>query len=306
NRAGLKASAVNDGAQSRLVIDGSSDGTTSYLNPISNIVSGITFDAGATTLGTSWGSFQSNIGLDAKIKVDGLGNIYSTSNTVEDVLPGVTMTLKETTSTPLTVTVTDDTDTLKTTLNSFTTAFNDVINYINENKTGSLSGSTLARSIISQLRNELNTATHKDDSSGSQLSPFSILAELGLRTDQKTGKISFDSSNLDTALSTNFNVLSNLFTNTQNDVGTGNNAGLAHRIDDLLDNITNSTNGSLTGVKESADARITSLEKSIEREQTRLEKIRERLTKKFANLEQLVNSMNSQGSALTSALGKLR
>ncbi|MBF0146009.1 MAG: flagellar filament capping protein FliD [Magnetococcales bacterium] len=303
NISGLKASVVSDGYQNRLVIDGSS--------AISNLTSNLEFANGggtgvdSTISSVAWNAFQTDIGLDAKMKVDGLSNIYSSSNTVEDVLPGVTMTLKETTASAITVTVTDDTAALKTTLTSFTTSFNDVIDYINQNKAGALSGATLTRSIISQLRNELNSSTDKDDASGNILSPFSILAEMGLRTDQKTGKISFDSDELDSALSSNFTVLSDLFTNTQTEVGANNSAGLAHRIEDLLDNITNSTTGSLTGVKDSVSARISNLEKSIEREEARLEKVREMLTKKFSNLEQLVNSMNSQGTALTSALGKL-
>ncbi|MBF0348010.1 MAG: flagellar filament capping protein FliD [Magnetococcales bacterium] len=303
NISGLKASVVSDGYQNRLVIDGSS--------AISNLTSNLEFANGggtgvsSTISSVAWNAFQTDIGLDAKMKVDGLSNIYSSSNTVEDVLPGVTMTLKETTASAITVTVTDDTAALKTTLTSFTTSFNDVIDYINQNKAGALSGATLTRSIISQLRNELNSSTDKDDVSGNILSPFSILAEMGLRTDQKTGKISFDSDELDSALSSNFTVLSDLFTNTQTEVGANNSAGLAHRIEDLLDNITNSTTGSLTGVKDSVNARISNLEKSIEREEARLEKVREMLTKKFSNLEQLVNSMNSQGTALTSALGKL-
>ncbi|MBF0108998.1 MAG: flagellar filament capping protein FliD [Magnetococcales bacterium] len=306
NVSGLKASVVNDGYQNRLVIDGyTASPTVSGDTGIFSLTSTLAFSNGSTmdTVGT--GTFQSDIGLDAKMKVDGLSNIYSSSNTVEDVLPGVTMTLKETTSSAITVTVTDDTATLKTTLSSFTTAFNDVLDYINQNKTGSLSGATLVRTIVSQLRNELNSSTTKDDASGDVLSPFSILAELGLRTDQKTGKISFDSDELDDALSTNFNVLSDLFTNTETEVGTTGNAGLAYRLEDLLDNITNSTNGSLTGAKDSVEARLESLEKSIEREESRLEKVREMLTKKFSNLEQLVNSMNSQGTALTSAMAKL-
>ncbi|MBF0132699.1 MAG: flagellar filament capping protein FliD [Magnetococcales bacterium] len=296
NISGLKASVVNDGYENRLVIDGAT--------PISGLTSALVF--GSSTLSTvEFGVFQTAKGEDAKLKVDGLSNIYSHTNSVTDVLPGVTMTLKETTSSAITVTVTDDTSTLKTTLNSFTTAFNDVIDYINTNKTGSLYGSTIARSIISQMRNELNTSTAKNDASGDLLSPFSILAELGLRTDQKTGKISFSSTELDTALSTNFTVLSDLFTNTQTEVGAANKAGLAYRLEDLLDNLTNSTSGALTGVKNSQEARLTSLDKSIEREEARLEKVRDRLTKKFSNLEQLVSSLNSQGSALTSALSKL-
>ncbi|MBF0455034.1 MAG: flagellar filament capping protein FliD [Magnetococcales bacterium] len=300
---GVSASVVNDGTNNYLVIDGST---------ASQVISGVTVNLGFTqgtstytVNSTSTGFFQSSEGQDAKITVDGLSNIYSSSNVVDEVLPGVAMTIKGITTSSVSVTVSDDTAALKETLNSFTTAYNDVIDYIGKNKETVFSGATLTRSIISQMRSVLNTSTHKGDKSGDVLSPFSILAEMGLRTDQKTGKISFNDSTLDEAIATNFTALTNLFTNTQTAVDTGNNAGVAHRFESLIDDITNSSSGSLTGRSDGLQARIDGLEDSIERENYRLEKVRERLTLKFANLEQLVNSLNASGNALTSALGGL-
>ncbi|MBF0419689.1 MAG: flagellar filament capping protein FliD, partial [Magnetococcales bacterium] len=191
-------------------------------------------------------------------------------------------------------------------LNSFTSAFNDVIKFIADSsaKGGTLEASALARSVVSQLRGQLNTATSSGDLSGNRLSPFSILAEIGLRTDQKTGQVSFDSTKLDSALNTNFTNLASLFTNTQTAVGTNNSAGLSYRLDTLLKSITNNT-GSLGGSKQSLVDQLKSLDNTITREQAREDKVRAQLNKKFANLEQLVSSMNSQGNALTSALSKL-
>lgn len=308
---GLKASVVNDGQQNRLVLDG-----TTAISALSTSVGFSNVDGKntASTMDTtvaansSWGVFQSSIGQDAQMKIDGLSNIYSSSNSVTNVLPGMTLSLKQITpvGAPVSVTVANDNTTLKTTLTSFTTAFNDVIKYITDNsaKGGTLEASSLARNIVSQLRMQLNTPTSSGDLSGNRLSPFSMLAEIGLRTDQKTGQISFDSTKLDTALNSNFTNLSSLFTNTQTSVGTTNSAGLSYRLDTLLKNITNST-GSLGGSQQSITNQLKTLADSMTREQTREDQVRAQLNKKFSDLEQLVSQMNSQGSAMSAALAKM-
>ena len=175
----------------------------------------------------------------------------------------------------------------------------------NTNKTGALSGSTAARSVISQLRSVLNTRTSKGDASGDVLSPYSSLAELGLRTDSKTGRIGFDGTSLDDAISNNFNGITELFTNTQSSVGTGNSAGIAHRFEVMIKGMTNSSNGMLTNQDSGLQARIDRLNKDIERENTRLDKVRQQLTLKFSNLEQLVSRLNSAGNAMNSALSQM-
>jgi flagellar hook-associated protein 2 len=293
---GMTASVVNNGTNNFLVMDGSSS-----TMPITGVVTAMTV---GTTAITSYSTafFESDEGQDAKLTVDGLSNIYSSSNIVDEVLPGVAMTVGAVTTSAISVTVADDTDTLKETLNSFTAAYNDVISYINSQKEGAFTGSTLARGVVSLMRSVINTSTHKDDGTGDIITPYSILAEMGLRTSQSSGQISFDSDMLDDALSNSFTVMTKIFTNTQSDVGTGNNAGVAFRFEDLVDDLTDSVNGSITGRDDGLQSRIDSLETSIERENRRLEIVRGRLTKKFSNLEQLVNSMNASGSALTSAL----
>ncbi|MBF0447587.1 MAG: flagellar filament capping protein FliD [Magnetococcales bacterium] len=296
----MSASVVDDGTNNYLVIDGSTAGQT-----ISAVTVNFSFSNGESVNTSTSGFFTSSEGQDAKLTVDGLSNIYSSSNVVDEVLPGVSMTLKEVTSSAVSISVADDSTTMKETLNSFVEAYNSVVGYINENKETVFTGASLTRTVVSQMRSLLNSSTHDSDGLGAALSPYSMLAEVGLRTDQKTGMISFDSSTLDDAISTSFTNFTSLFTNTQTEVGTGNNAGLAYRFEDLIDEITNSTSGSLTGRSDGLQARIDRLEDSIERENTRLEQVRERLVAKFSSLEQLVNSMNASGSALTSALSGL-
>lgn len=298
---GVSASVLYDGSRYRLVLTANDSGQNSGAARISvDNTTSLTF----TTAGTL-SSFKNTVaGHDASFNIDGV-DATSTSNSVTEVLTGVTLQLKSVTTTGVSITVADDTDALKNTLNSFVESYNAVIDYIGSNKDGLLSGSSLARSVISQLRSVLNTRTSRSDGSGGHLSPYSTLSELGLRTDAKSGKISFNGASLDAAISSDFNVITSMFTNTQADVGTGNNAGIAHRFETLIRSMTNSSSGALTNQSSGLQTRIDRLSKDIERENTRLEKVRQQLTLKFSNLEQMVSKLNSAGAAMNSALSRL-
>lgn len=308
---GVAASVLYDGSTYRLVLTANDSGLNDGAARIDSISM---TDAGEAT------TFSNTVAAqDAIFNIAGV-DATSTSNSVSDVLTGVTLELKAVTAnteivdgaidsanmgTGITVSIADDTDSLKGTLNAFVASYNSVIEFVNANRDGALSGSTAARSVVSQMRNVLNTRTNKDDGSGDLASPFSTLAELGLRTDAKTGQISFNGTSLDDALDTNFNAVTALFTNTQADVGSGYNAGVAHRFETVINSMTNSSSGTLTTQDQGLQTRLDRINKDIERENTRLEKVRQQLTTKFSNLEQLVSRLNSAGNAMTSALSQL-
>ncbi|MBF0438451.1 MAG: flagellar filament capping protein FliD [Magnetococcales bacterium] len=307
SESGVNASVLFDGSVSRLVLTAKDSGT---YKP-----SGAGSDTDRIAITNSPFTFgQTTAPKDAVLKIDGI-EVTSTKNQVTDALTGVTLNLKSVTSgtvfdadtqkitsdgSAINVTIANDETALKTTLNGFVDSYNAILDYVNQNKTGSLSGDSLSRSLVSQLRGVLNTPT--GSASSTALTPFSTLAELGLRTDQKSGKISFNSSSLDSALASDFNNVSRLFTSkhaTSSDTFT---EGVAHRMADLITSLTSSTGGAVTGKKDGLLARINRLDKDIERENSRLEKVKERLTTKFSNLEQMITKMNSAGSSLTNAL----
>lgn len=308
---GVAASVLYDGSTYRLVLTANDSG----LNDGAARIDGISL----TNAGEAQAFTNTVAAQDAIFNIAGV-NATSTSNAVSDVLTGVTLELKAVTSgtqvvggvvdasnmgTGVAVSITDDTDALKTTLNGFVDAYNRVIDFVSNSRNGVLSGSTTLRSVVSQLRNVLNSRTSQSDGSGDALSPFSTLAELGLRTDPKTGRISFDGTSLDDAIDSNYNAITALFTNTQARVGTGNNAGIAHRFESVINSMTNSSNGTLSNQDSGLQSRIERLNKDIERENARLEKVRQQLTLKFSNLEQMVSKMNSAGSAMANALAQL-
>lgn len=305
---GVSASVLYDGTNYRLVMtakdsgayardaDGETTANGGERVRTDNLVltSDLTFDDGVTISTSDF--FHTAVGEDAKLEVDGLSNIYSSTNAVSDVIPGVTLNLNNTTSGTSTigVTVTDDTDTLKSTVEDFLSSYNSMIDYISTNKSGVFMGESSIRSVATLFRREFNTATTVSGS-------FSTLAELGVETNQQTGKLSLDSTTFDSVVASDFNAVAEIFANED----TGGTDGLSFRIQDLIDDYTSSNGGILTGKDDGLDYRLDNISDRIEREQARLEKVRIRMTMKYANLEQLISSMNGQTQALTSALSGL-
>ncbi|MBF0367974.1 MAG: flagellar filament capping protein FliD [Magnetococcales bacterium] len=309
---GVVASVMSDGTNERLVLTAQDSGENSGAQRITNITLDVDFDTDGDATGDvtlSTGDFANGIDAeDAEFTVDGV-SVTSTSNSVSDVIEGVTLTLLDDNSgagtADVTISVSNDTSSLTSTLDSFVSAYNSVIEYINSEKEGAFSGESLTRSIISQMRSVLNTSTSLDDGSGDDLSPYSMLAEIGLRTDSEDGTISFDSSTLSDVLSDNFEAVAAIFTNSLSD-GDAGNEGVAHRMADLMDAITDYTDGSLTGRLDGIEDRLDSIADQIEREEERLITIEERMTLKFASLEQLVNSMNGAAGSLESTIASLQ
>lgn len=211
---GITASIVNDGGASpyRLVLSSTSSGKTQSLK-IS--VSG---DAALSNLlandptGGSAAQKMSEVATaqNAELKVDGVF-ISKTTNTVDDVLQGVTLNLlKAGTST---LSVARDTVTMKSSVQGFVTAFNDMNKTLSNlaaydpaTKTaGILQSDSSVRTILGQMRSMLVTPI--SGLTGTNTTLYSI----GIRT-QKDGSLSLDANKLQNAIDTNFKDITGIFT----------------------------------------------------------------------------------------------
>src|SRR3546814_8015714 len=113
------------------------------------------------------GAFTETAAKNAAISINGIA-IESQSNTIEDAIEGVTLTLlKETeTAKPQTLSVTRDDSVTSKAVNTFVTAYNNLqgiiktlTSYNVDNQTGSaLTGDSLARKVQNQIRDALNVA----------------------------------------------------------------------------------------------------------------------------------------------------
>lgn len=138
---------------------------------------------------------ESVIPENAKFSVNGIA-IERASNTITDVVEGVSFTLSGATTSPATITVSRDTDAVLERVQEFIDKFNEVKNILNEltefnpsstAESGVLLGDSTVRAINTQLRQILGQVVP-----GLGSSSVRSLAEIGISTDRSSGNLSID------------------------------------------------------------------------------------------------------------------
>lgn len=152
-------------------------------------------------------------GEDASVEIDGV-TVTSAKNAITDAITGVTLNLsKEDSDTTISLNVQHDTDTIKNSVQSFVSAYNDVLSYINgqfsydtEKKTtgGILFGDGTLSSIKTDLASTIIQSVTGVNSE------FSILGLIGITMDN-SALLSMDDAKLSGYLQTNFNDVVSLF-----------------------------------------------------------------------------------------------
>ncbi|MEQ1602939.1 MAG: flagellar filament capping protein FliD [Methylophilaceae bacterium] len=222
--AGVTASIINDGSSNgnRLVITSKDTGTTNSLkisvadgdgnNLDSTGLSALAFDPTLSS-GSGKNLMQLQEAKDALLNVDGV-DIVKASNTISDAVEGITLNLlKVGTAVPTNLNVSTDAEAIKTSVNAFAKAYNDLnttlrnlTKYDAVSKTGgALQGDATARSISSQIKNALTGTL----SSGGA---FNSLSQVGVAF-QRDGTLAVDSTKLQSAIDKNFSDIAGLFAN---------------------------------------------------------------------------------------------
>lgn len=299
NSAGLPvtASIINDGSATnpyKLVL--ASD-ETGLANSFSIDLSGFTTSSPNFNFSTIL-----QTGRNANFTMNGVP-ITRPSNTVTDLLPGVTLNLlsEGTLTTPVTtnIVVTGDNDGTKKKVEDFIKAYNAIIsdiapqNVVNEEgqASGVLFGDSGLRSVTSRLRSALTAKAN--NAAFANPSVYETLASIGIRTDE-SGKLSLDSGKFATAASTDLQGVMRLFTDTE--------FGVAKNFRDAINQITDPVEGVIKARRDGISSRIKSINSRIDDLDSRLVKVEERLINRFAALETLVSNFQAQGSSLQSIL----
>ncbi len=170
---------------------------------------------------------QKSAAQDASFSVDGVDYTRS-SNTVSDVIPGVSMTLLSTndatTSTPANISVAEDTSSVSGTISNFVTAYNGVVDYINSQDTftpDSTNAEGTAQSSPELFGNYALTSVQNQLSSMLNVnSNGKTLADVGI-TVNTTGELVVDSSKLQAALQSDPTTVASLFGVSGTATGTG-------------------------------------------------------------------------------------
>lgn len=214
NNAGVKASVVNDGSSYYLQLRGQDTGADASLTIASN----------SQLVGFSASDFNTvTSNCDALLRVDGWPTgssyIHRSSNTVSDVIDGLTLTLLTTGTT--TISTSTDTSAVKTNIQTFVNDVNTVRTLIQELTavdTSTESGSILTGNYGVQLVQSKLASVIASIGVGFDYDAdtYSVLSQLGISTDTEEGSTTegllvIDDETLDDILASNADAVARLF-----------------------------------------------------------------------------------------------
>lgn len=238
---------------------------------------------------------------DSVINYEGL-EIKRSSNQLVDVIEGVTINLLATSSSDVTLTITNDRSTLKTNLQNMLTAYNDNLtlfnNFTNSDSevdlAGSLSGDV---SMIRFLKDKMRAAIFADSSSGS--GSITGIRDLGISINQY-GVMTLDETKYDAAILASYDDVVTMLTadtNNQNLFETAS-KGLAQDIATALSDFTDST-GIVVSRETSTKSELSNHEDSLVLLETRMEAVYSRYLQQFGAMEGLMATLDSTKDYLT-------
>lgn len=290
---GVTATIISGSAGAQLVLTSKDSGTENVMELTG--LSGFTYDPRNTSGQFTQQEAQGGrAAQNASFKVNGISATSST-NTISNVLEGVTLSLLKTNAgTPTNVTVSKDSSSaLTAALNAFVKSYNEANKTIKElgaynpetKAAGPLQGQAIVRSAQVQLRSLVFNTTAGGDSDYQQLS------HIGLSMD-KTGAMTLDSTKLKNALSADFDGVMTLVEK----VGTAFKKG--------MESMTG-TSGTITSMTESVKSMVSALNTRRTELTDRLSRIEDRYRRQFQALDTTVSGMKQTGAYLSQQLANL-
>lgn len=291
--AGVVATVLTDASGARLVLRSASTGVenafrvtvtdTDGNNSDGAGLSALAFDPSAGILTMA----QALAAANASASLNSLP-ISSASNTLSEVLDGMTLTLNKTTDAPVQVDARPDQEAIRKALDSFVKAYNDLNTLVaeqtkydpNSKTAGVLQGDSAAVSMRTQMRSLLGT-------SSSASTMFGRLADVGFDV-QSDGSIKLDESKLANGLA-NLTEMSKLFATS--DLGTPANNGIATRLRSMAD--------LFLGIDGTISARSEGLRQRIELNQDRQERLNDRIAMVEKRLRAQYTALDRQMGQLT-------
>lgn len=292
---GVTATVVRSGANAyRLVLTGHTAGSDAAFT----IANGLGGGSGLTFTDTDGNGISGDSpgdnavqATDAQVLVNNVA-VQSTSNTLTDVIPGVTLTLTKKDATA-SVDVVSDNSGLTTQVNSFIQAYNNLVAFANSQATASAGGdaSSIGRDpLLRELRNRLRSAVGSAYSGG----VFSRLSEVGVEFTQ-TGTLQLNQTIFAAAISGHPDDVKQLF------AGTG---GAFPALTGVLDEYSQA-GGFLASFQTQITQQSSSLDRQIAAMQDRLAVQKAALQKEFAAADSIISQLQSQSSSLTNFANSL-
>jgi flagellar hook-associated protein 2 len=290
---GVQATLIHEQNGTHLVLSATKTGAANAIN-----VSVSGGDGGLNQLVDPLGTkklTQTQPAQDAHITVAGFDH-YSATNTVDDAIDGVTLTLKQKTEadTPIALTVSSDDGSISQNVQNFVNAFNQLqktfttLRSFNptSGQTGALFGDALLRQVEDQTRLDLSTPV------AGLPAAFNSLAAIGI-TRQTDGTLAVDTTKLNTAIANSNGAVAQLFGSTD---------GVAARIYNHID--------AQLATGAAFDYRNTSITAGLKDVTTqraaldaRMQLQQQRYVQQFSALDAMLSQMQQTSSYLTKQLG---
>lgn len=245
-------------------------------------------------------SQQLQTATDARFEINGLAVTRST-NTVTDVIEGVTLDLFASTTGAARIDLNRDTTGIKDNIKGLVTAYNDFeasLKILGDRKSevaefgGALAGESLLQTVRSQIRALIT------DTSSTPGTHIKAARNVGLSID-RNGKLNLDEAKLDTALQDNFNEVSTMFSAGTNNKSIYSTAagGLAGDAINKIEKMLRST-GEIDTKTRNNSTKIETYKKELEVLDKRMEKLLDRYMSQFSMMESIVGSSTSTREGL--------
>ncbi len=329
NNSNANVVAAYDSTSDRLVLTSKTTGSTTISRQEGASGNFLT----ATGLLTTSTGVSEVVGTNAEFTISGFNNgqtITSASNTVSGIIPGVTLNLKATSATAVTLTIGQDTTTIKNTINDFVNKYNDTITLINnrltEKKVSDPQSNAdrkqgLLRGEWSLVKAKMDLARSVTESIPGLPEAMNQLALAGVQIDStdfgKSGKLVINDAKLDAALRDHPADVARLFFNDANNNGkvdTGED-GVAVRFDAILKRLTDLSTVSYNGVtsklgdipreQDMLDSSMGLLDDQIAKFEVRMDLRQKMLENQYTQLEKSLILLQDQGTWLVGQIAKL-
>ncbi|MCC5870568.1 MAG: flagellar filament capping protein FliD [Gammaproteobacteria bacterium] len=285
----VQAAVVRDGENWRLLLTSGQTGTAGELT--------LTAGAGVDGRLASTAMDVTAPAQDAQFSVNGLA-LSSSSNRIEEVLPGLSLTLRGVTEgdASVTVSVEPDRDAVRTRLQTLVSRYNALVDNIRTagradpegENSGPLVGDSTLRAIQSRLSGVFSTRLDTGEDAGLGESGFSTLLDLGLSTNLE-GRAALDADKLTAALETDQAGVEALV------------SAFAERFTGVLEGF-GGRGGILETRTESLNAQLRRITQQREALDRRMEQVESRLRAQFSALDSVLTQFQNTSSFLAQQL----
>ena len=278
----VSAAVIYDGSTYRMQVRGLDTGATQAIAITEDpaIQSGLGLSVGANTYQTA---------QDAQFTVDNVA-MTRTTNQVSDAAPGLTLNLLRTTASPVRVTVSNDPAALKTKVQAFVTAYNDVVN-AGHSATGfgtqrasnaELAGDRVMRGALDRISRIMSSAVP------GATGRYTTLGSAGVSL-QGDGTLRLNDATFSAALAADPVSVARLFVT---DAASGA-TGVMGAFNTTVNDLTTSVNAPVRARSEALAAKSRRLGTEVTSMQRRLDNYSESLRTQFASMEGVVGRYNA-------------